>query len=181
MKKGIKYILIALPIILGVFIIAYPFIKIDTGNKLIICNFDGDFSEYDINHSYNEIYCYNEERDISIKNFEVNNFLFFYTVSMDYIKGDFRKMQFVLPESYIEDFLNNAEIIENENNIQLASLIEGKTAVISDKKYSGNDYTNMIFYKLNGKEEEMSIFTVGDLLVIQVGSPDELPKFIAYK
>ena len=92
--------------ILTGFLIAYPFIKIDTGNTLIICNYNGDFSKFDKNHSYNELYCYDEERDISINSFDVKNFLFFYTVSMNYIEGDFRKTQFVLKESYIENFLN---------------------------------------------------------------------------
>ena len=181
MKKKSKFVLIAILMILTGFLIAYPFIKIYTGNTLIICNYNGDFSKFDKNHSYNELYCYDEERDISINSFDVKNFLFFYTVSMNYIEGDFRKTQFVLKESYIENFLNNAEIISNDNNIQLASLIEGKTAVVGNTRYVGNDYNNGIFYKLDGRHEEMYVFNVDDLLVIQVGSPDELPRYIAYK
>ena len=168
-------------LILTAFLTVFPFIEIDTGKRLIRCNYNGDFSEYDKNHSYNELYCYNEEYDVSIKNFEVKNFLFFHTVSMEYIKGDFRKTQFVLPQSYIENFINNAQIIENEKNIQLSTLIEGKTAIEGNKRYTGNDYDNALFYKLDGKYEEMYIFYSDDLLVIQVGSPDELPKYIAYK
>ena len=180
MKKTI-FILITITSILVVFLIAYPFIEINTGNKLIRCSYDGDFSEYDKNQSYNELYCYNEKHDVSISSFDVKKFLFFYTISMDYIEGDFRKTQFVLEESYIERFLKKAEIIDNENNIQLASLIEGKTAVVGNTRYLGNDYNNAIFYKLDGKYEEMYVFYIDDLLVIQVGSPDELPKYIAYK
>ena len=100
---------------------------------------------------------------------------------MNYIEGDFRETQFVLEESYIENFLNNAEIISNDNNIQLVSLIEGKTAIVGNTRYVGNDYNNGIFYKLDGRHEELYVFNVDDLLVIQVGSPDELPKYIAYK
>lgn len=181
MKKAGIFSLIAILLIVAVFLVVYPFIEIDTGEKLIIFNYDGDFSQYDDNHSYNELYSYNEERDISIKSFEVNNFLFFYTVSMEYIRGDFREMQHVLPESYIENFLNNAKIIENEENVELGTLIAGKTPVISNTKYSANDSASMIFYELDGNEEEMCIFYVDDLLVIRVGSPDELPKYIAYK
>ncbi|MBP3705656.1 MAG: hypothetical protein J6J13_00190 [Clostridia bacterium] len=180
MKKTI-FILITITSVLVVFLIAYPFIEIDTGKKLIKCSYDGDFSEYDTNQSYNELYCYNEKHDVSIRSFDVKKFLFFYTISMDYIEGDFRKTQFVLEESYIERFLKKAEIIDNENNIQLASLIEGKTAVVGNTRYLGNDYNNAIFYKLDGKYEEMYIFYIDNLLVIQVGSPDELPKYIAYK
>lgn len=181
MKKTLIFILSSIILLIVTFLIAYPFIEIDTGNRLIVCNYDGDFSEYETNQSYNELYCYNEERDISIRNFEVDNFLFFYTVSMEYIEGDFRETQFVLEESYINNFLQNAEITDNSENIRLASLIEGKTAIVGNTRYLGNDYTHGIFYKLDGKYEEMYVFYVDDLLVIQVGSPDELPKYIAYK
>ena len=57
----------------------------------------------------------------------------------------------------------------------------GKTAIISNKRYTGNDYNNAIYYTLGGKDGEMYIFEKDELLIIQVGSPDELPKFIAYK
>lgn len=181
MKKKVTVSLIALMLIFAVFLIIYPFIEIDTGAKLIRFSYSGDFSQYDKNHSYNELYCYNEKYDVSIRSFQVKNFLFFHTINMEYIKGDFRKTQFVLPEEYIENFLKNAVISENVNNIQIASLIEGKTAITGNKKYSGNDYNNGIYYTLDGKEEEMYVFYADELLVIQVGSPDELPKFIAYK
>lgn len=178
-KRLITAVIIIL--LLAVFLVIYPFIEIDTGSRLIRCSYSSDISEYDQNHSYNELYCYNEKRDISISSFEVENFLFFYTIKMEYIDGDFRETQFVLEESYIDRFLTDAEMISNDNNIQLASLIEGKTAVVSNTRYTGNDYTNGIFYKLDGRYEEMYIFYSGDLLVVQVDSPDELPKFIAYK
>ncbi|MBE6728544.1 MAG: hypothetical protein E7562_07875 [Ruminococcaceae bacterium] len=181
MKRKVMLLTAAFALILTAFLVAFPFIEIDTGKRLIICSYSGDFSVYEKNQSYNELYCYNEKYDVSIKNFEVKNFLFFYTINMDYIKGDFRKTQFVLPQSYIQNFLQNAEIIENEKNIQISSLIEGKTAIEGNKRYTGNDYDNALFYKLDGKYEEMYVFYSDDLLVIQVGSPDELPKYIAYK
>ena len=37
------------------------------------------------------------------------------------------------------------------NNIDLSKLIEGKKAIVSNKKYFGNDYKNSIYYKLDGK------------------------------
>ena len=48
-------------------------------------------------------------------------------------------------------------------------------------KYSGNEYDKGIFYTLDGKYQEMYVFESEGYTVIQVGSPDELPKFIAYK
>ncbi|MBE6686465.1 MAG: hypothetical protein E7591_04445 [Ruminococcaceae bacterium] len=181
MKKKLIVIFGIILILITVFLIAYPHIEIKTGEKLIICNYNGDFSKYDKNHSYNELFCYDEKYDISINSFDVKKFLFFYTVHMEYIEGDFRETQFTLPESYIENFLKNAEIEDNENNIDLAELIKGKTAVVGNTRYLGNEYDNGIFYKLDGRYEEMWIFYDEDLLIIQVGSPDELPKFIAYK
>ena len=180
MKKSMKLIGSLLGIFICVLII-YPYIEIDLGNKLYVCNYTGDFSEFDKNHSYNEVYCYNEERDISLKGFDVNNFMFFYVISMEYVKGDIRETEFMLEESYITYFLENAKIENNENNIDLQKLVDGKEAVVSNTRYTGNDYENGIYYELDGNYEELYVFYVDDLLVIQVGSPDELPKFIAYK
>ena len=59
--------------------------------------------------------------------------------------------------------------------------VKGKKAIIKNKRYTGNEYDKGIFYQLDGKYEELYVFYVDDLLVIQVGSPDELPKFIAYE
>lgn len=176
-----KKILIGAVLIGAVGLVIYPNIVIDTGDRLLVCNYTGDFSEYETNQSYNEVYCYNEKYDVSIKTFDVNNFLFFHVISMEYVEGDVRETEFILEESYITNFLENAEITDNANNIDLAKLIEGKEAVVGNTRYLGNDYTQGIFYKLDGRYEEMYIFYVDDLLVIQVGSPDELPKFIAYK
>lgn len=178
-KKAVIFIVIV--ITLTACLMIYPKIEINTGSKLIKLNYSGDFSDYDINHSYNELYCYNEKHDVSIRSFDVKKFLFFYVIHMDYINGDFRETQFILEESYIENFLNNAEITENKSSINLAELINGKTAVVSNTRYLGNDYNSVIVYKLDGKYEEMYVFNEGELLIIQVGSPDELPKFIAYK
>ena len=147
----------------------------------VACNYTGDFSEYDDNHSYNERYAYNEKYDVSIRSFDVNKFLFFYTIRMEYVEGDVRETEFILEEAYITHFLEEAIIEENENNIDLASLIEGKEVVVGNTRYLGNEYDNGIFYRLDGKYEEMYVFYADDLLVIQVGSPDELPKFIAYR
>ncbi len=176
-----KRVAIVVAALIAMVLVVYPNIVIDTGEKLIVCNFDGDFSEYDDNHSYNEAYAYNEKYDVSIRTFDVKNFLFFYVISMEYVEGDVRETEFVLEESYIENFLKNAKIIENVNNIDLAKLIDGKEAIVSNKRYTGNDYEMGIFYELDDREEELYVFYVDDLLVIQVGSPDELPKFIAYK
>ena len=102
-------------------------------------------------------------------------------LELEYTDGDFRETQFVLEEEYIENWIKNAEITDNPNNIDIKALISDKKAVVSNKRYLGNDYENIITFKLDGRYDELSVFYVEDLLVIQVGSPDELPKFIAYR
>ena len=179
--KKIIVIVASLVILIAAFLAVYPQIEIDTGEKLIRCSYSDDFSEYDVNHSYNEVYCYNEKHDVSIKTFETKRFWFFYTIHMGYVAGDVRETEFILEESYIENFLDNAEIEENVNNIDLASLIAEKEAVVGNTRYTGNDYENGIYYTLDGKYEEMYVFYKDDMLIIQVGSPDENPRFIAYK
>jgi hypothetical protein len=181
MKKALIIIASVFVLFIVTALIAYPHIEFKTEDKLIRFSYTDDFSEYDDNHSYNELYAYNEKHDVSIKSFDVKKFLFFYVIEMEYIPGDFREVQFILEESYIENFIKNAKICENDKNIDIASLIEGKEAIVGNTRYTGNDYTTGIFYELDGRYEEMYVFFVDDLLVIQVGSPDELPKFIAYK
>lgn len=181
MKKAIIIAVISVVVLIAAFLIVFPHIEIDTGEKLIRCSYSDDFSEYDDNHSYNERYAYNEKHDVSIRTFDVHKFLFFYTIHMEYVEGDVRKTEFILEESYIENFIENADIYDNEKNIDLAELIEGREAVVGNTRYSGNDYETGIYYTLDGEDGEMYIFYDDDLLIIQVGSPDELPKFIAYK
>lgn len=86
-----------------------------------------------------------------------------------------------MEEKFIEYWLENAEIKENESNIDIAKIIKGKTAIVSNKRYSGNEYDKSITYVLDGKWETLYLFESEGLTVIQVGSPDELPKYIAYK
>lgn len=180
MKTWKKLFIIA-AIAIAVFLVIYPNIEFDTGEKIIKCSYTGDFSEFEKNQSYDERYCYNEERDISIYTFDVDNFLFFYVISMEYEDGDMRETQFVLEETYIRNFLENAEIEYNDNNINIAELIEGKEAIVGNTRYLGNDYNNAIYYILDGWHEVLYVFYVDDLLVIQVGNSDEGPRYIAYK
>ena len=60
-------------------------------------------------------------------------------------------------------------------------IVESPTKASTIKRYLGNDYSLNIGYILNGKHEDLYVFYVGDLLVIQVGLSDEGPKFIAYE
>ena len=182
-KARLKKLLITVALILVVlcvFLIIYPQIEFRKGSKLFICQYSENFGEFEENPSYNELYFYNEKRDISIKSFNIKKFLFFYVLELGFVEGDARETQYILEEEYIANWLENANITENPDNIDVARLIEGKTAIVSNQRYN-NDEKYTIFYELDGKYDEMYIFYVDDLLVIQVGSPDENPKYIAYK
>ena len=182
MKKRLWIIPVAAVVLLAVLTAAvYPNIEFRKDGKLYVCRFSGDFSEFEENASYNELYFYNEERDISLHHFDVKNFLCFYLLTFDYVEGDVRQTQFVLGEDYITHWLEAAQIEENPENIDLAALIEGKTAVVGNTRYPGNEYDKGITYVLDGKWEELYVYESDGLTVIQVGSPDELPKYIAYK
>lgn len=183
-KKNLKKIIVvclAFIFLCLAVIVVYPNIEFQKNGKLYACRFSDDFSEFEENASYNELYFYYEKRDISLKTFNVDKFLCFYLLSFDYVEDDVREEMFKLEESYIKNWLENAEITENPNNISIAELIKDKTAIIKGKRYSGNDYEKSIYFELDGKEEVMYVFESEGLTIIQVGSPDESPKYIAYK
>lgn len=181
MKKKILISIIIVTVIVGLFLLIFPTVEIQKEDKLIAFRYTDDITEFESEISYNESYVYYADRDITITDFNFKKFLFFHVISMEYEEGNYCDTQFVLEEDYIRDFLERAEIEENVNNMDIATLIEGKEAIVGNTRYLGNDYENAIFYVLDGKHEELYVFYVDDLLVIQVGSPDEDPKYIAYK
>ena len=63
----------------------------------------------------------------------------------------------------------------------MAELIKGRKAIEGNKRYLGNEYNLSMTYKLDDKYEELYVFYLDDLLVIQVGNTDEGPKYIAYE
>lgn len=181
MKKKHWIIILAIVLMIGVLLAIYPTIEIQTDETLIAFRYTDAIDEFETEQSFNETYTYYEERDISWHSFDVSNFLCFYVLTFEYVEGNYCDTQFVLEEQYIEDFLERAEIQDNECNLDIAKLIEGKEAVVGNKRYLGNEYDKAIFYKLDGKYEELYVFYAEDMLIIQVGSPDESPKYIAYK
>ncbi len=183
-KKSSKILLgisIAFIVLVAAFLIIFPNIEIKKEDRLIICSYSDYLSEFDENLSYGEIYSYSEKRDISVKNGSFKKFLFFYVYEYNYTEGDFRKTQFVLKEEIFNNWITNGKVIENSKNIDIKALIEGKKAIVGNTRYLGNDYDTSITYKLGKKYQEFFIFYKDDLLIIQMGTPDELPKFIAYK
>ena len=185
MKKTIICIIILIIISLLTF---FPKIEFYHNNYLYLMSYSKnwedseDLEEIEQEFCYDESYSYNKKRDISIINWEYKNILFFKWFKITYEKGNICETEFLLEESYIKDFIDNAIIIENDNNVDLKELIKGKTAIVDNKRYPWNDEHNYISYKLNGKYNDMFISTnEEDLLIIQVGSSDEGAKYIAYK
>lgn len=168
-------------IIMVGFLVLFPMVELDDGKKIIKFSYSDDISEFEVNSCYNESYFYNEKRDISIYDFEFKKLLFFHAIVLNYEAGNVCDTEYVLEEKYINNFLANAIIEENNNNIDLAELIDGKTAIVGNIKYFGNDYLNSIDYILDGKHEKLYVFYVDDLFVIQVGLSDEGSKYIAYR
>jgi len=179
MKKIV--IIISLIIVLLILFLCLPYIPINKNNKLIYISYNGDISKYEDYTCYHENVSYNEKKNISIVDININKYFIFYIITLEYEKGNLCETEYLLEESYIKDFIEHAQIIDNSKNINLKKLIEGKKAIVGNTKYLGNDYETRIEYKLNDVEETMYIFYQDDLLIIQVGSPDESTKFIAYK
>lgn len=179
MKKII--IIISLLIILIVAFVFLPYIPIKINNKLIYISYNDDISKYEDYTCYHENVSYNKKKDISITNIHIDKFFFLYVIKLKYVDGNLCETEYLLEERYINDFLDRAEIIENSKNINIEDLIKGKKAIVSNTRYLENNYETSIEYKLDDKYEVMYIFYQEDLLIIQVGNPDETIKFIAYK
>lgn len=162
-------------------LIVYPHLEFKAGGKLYAFRYSDDFSEFEENASYNEIYFYNEKHDVSLKTFQEDHFWIFHRFTFEYEEGDMRETMFMLEEEYIEYWLDNAEITDNPCEIDIEKLIEGKRAIVSGKKYSGNEYDKAVYYMLDGRENVLYVFESEGLTVIQVGYPDESPQYIAYE
>lgn len=183
-----KYILLILGLIIIVFIFIYPSIEFYKDNYLYMMSYGNtfdkseDLKQLEEEFCYDESYSYNKKRNISIKSWDYNGFLFFKWFKIKYEKGNVCETEYLLEESYVKHFIENAEIISNKDDVDLAKLIEGKTAIVGNKKYSFDDNYKYIEFRLDDKYMDMYIFVKEDgLIIIQVGLSDEGPKFIAYK
>lgn len=188
MKKRILLISISIIFIITLFLLIYPRLEFFKNDYFYITSYSKgwidseDLEKLEQEMCYDESYSYYKNKDISIIKWEYNNFLFFRWFKIEYEEGNVCEAEYLLEESYIENFIKNAEIITNEDNVNLAKLIEGKTPIVGNTRYPWNDNYLYIEYKLDGKYMDMYISTNEDgLLVIQVGLSDEGPKFIAYK
>ena len=181
MGKRRIYIGIAVFILLAVFLLVYPRIEFITENELIALRYSDDISEFETELSLDENYMYYEKYDISIHEIDIEKFGFFYVIRMGYIEGNYCETEFLLKETYIEDFIERAVIEYNSHDVDVEALIEGKEAVVGNTRYFTDDEKMLIEYSLDDVYEVMYLFEAEGLFVIQVGEIDEGPKFIAYK
>ena len=184
-----KIIIGGIILLVAVLLCVYPSIEFKKNNKLYLFGYGtdelktSDFKELESDiMCYDESYIYNLRRNISIKGWEFKNILFFNYFVIDYVDGFKCANEFVAEEGFIDNFLNNAKIIENNDNVDLRELIKGKKQIESNKRYPWSDDASSIYYELDGEENEMHIYTNEEgLLIIQVGNCDEGPKYLVYK
>lgn len=181
MKKRIFLIILDICLVVGVLLILFSTLEIQTDEKLIAFRYSDDFSEFEDELSLDENYFYYAKKDISIHNVEVHKILFFYVLEMDYIEGNYCDTQFMLEEKDMNNIIENAEITYNSHNIDLKKLLKGKEAIVSNTRYLSNDYERSIEYKLGDKYGILYVFYENDMTVIQVGDSDEGPRYIAYR
>ena len=169
-------------IIIIVFLfILYPFIEIRNENKIYKFTYSESYGEFEDNLCYSESYSYNKKRDISIYNWDVKKFLFFKILVLEFKEGNICETEYYLSHDYILNFIENAEIEDNELDIDVKNLIKDKEPIEGNTRYTGNEYNQAIYYKLDGKYEVMYIFEKDNLIIFQIGYSDEGPKYIAYK
>ena len=166
----------------------YPSIEFYKGGYLYMMSYgkdweySEDFDEVEQELCISERHSYNKKRDITITSWEYNKFFVFKWFKIKYEKGNLCATEYQLEESYIKHFIEEAKIDENKDDVDLAKLIKGKRAIVSNKRYPWNEERKYIGYTLDGKYQDMYIGEDEDgLLIIQVGHSDEGPRYIAYK
>lgn len=179
MKRRILFIVVPI-IIIAALLVIYPHIEIKTENALTAFRYSGDLSEFDSLGTADETYFYNEKYDISLYDFDINNFLIFHKITMKYKEGDMREQQFLLKAEYMETLLKNWEITENADGIDVHRLLDGKEPIEQNKRIPFETFTHSIYYVLDGRENVMYIGERDGQVLIQIGNSDEGPKFITY-
>lgn len=179
MKKKIKIIL-GMIVLITVLVLILPHIKLNIDNQILFIAYKDNIESLFSESCYDDGLFYNKKYNVTFTDIEFKKYWFIYIYNLKYEHGNLCDYEFIIEESYIINFIENAEIIENSNNINLKKLIEGKKAIIENKRYTGNNYDNVIYYKLDDKYNQISTFYYEELLIIQVGDGDEA-KFIAYK
>ena len=186
-----KKVLILLAILAAVLFAIYPHITIQNEDQIIAFRYSDDTSQFETEVSADENYVYWEDRDVTWSGFDVKKFGPFHVIYLETEPGNTISSKYALDPGYMNAFLSDAviDVVEKDYKeidftlADVADLISGKQAVEGGGRYVCPDYdaATKIYYTLDGQENFMSIFEVDGLLVVQVGYPDEGPRFIAYE
>ncbi|MBR3755860.1 MAG: hypothetical protein IKK48_02015 [Firmicutes bacterium] len=191
MKRKPLRILAAAAVFIAAVLLIYPNITIQTEAQLIACRYSDDTSAFETEISADECYVYDATRNVTWSGFDVKKFGPFYVLIFETEPGNAIASKYALDPGYMDTFLARAEIELVEKDYKeiafdvddVAALLSGKTPMEAGGRYTCPDYdvATKIYYTLDGEESFMSIYETDGLLVVQVGYPDEGPKFIAYK
>ncbi len=191
MKKKMLIGLAALAVLAVAVFIIYPKITIQSEDQIIACRFSDDPSQFETEVSADENYVYWAERDVTWSGFDVKKLGPFYVIYLETEPGNTIASKYALDPGYMDQFLSKAVIDVVEKDYKeidftlsdVKALLDGKTPVQGDGKYTCPDYdaAYRIYYHLGDEENVMYLYEIGDLLIVQVGYPDEGPKFIAYE
>ena len=186
-----KKVLIIFVILAAILIAVYPHITIQNEDQIIAFRYSDDTSQFETEISADENYVYWEDRDVTWSGFNVKKFGPFHVIYLETEAGNTISSKYALDPGYIDAFLSDAVIDVVEKDYKeidfgvddVAAMIDSKTAVEGGGRYTCPDYdaAYRIYYTLDGEENIMYIYEADGLMVIQVGYPDEGPKFIAYE
>lgn len=191
MKKKVFVIIAIAAVLIAAGLLIYPHITIQQENQLIACRYSDDLSEFESQVSADERYTYYADKDVTWTGFDFQKYGPFYVLTFDIQPGNLIEGMYLLEETYISSFLDRAviDVVEKDykevelTKDDIAAMLDGKTAIVSNQRYTCPDYdaAYRIYYQLDDTENIMYIFEADGLLAIQVGYPDEGPKYIAYE
>ena len=152
--RGFAIVFVVLAI-LGLSLLFIDKLKFTVDNEIRFVSLDS--SDGSLWTEKNSVMCYDEgitylkDRDISITNIDFKKVGFLW-----YHKFTFEKVNLCDYEFYIEekDFLymiTKGEVIENESQIDLSSMIKGKEAVVGNKMYPWEENYKYVGIEIDGK------------------------------
>ena len=187
LKKN-KFFKIFVPIIVILLILAFILlfidkIKITVGNEIRYMSLSSDVLWIEENSitCYDDGLTYLKDKGITVKNidFKKVGFLWYHRVTFE--EGNLCDYEFYIEEKDFLYMITKAEIVENEDNLDLTEMIKGKKAIVGNTRYPWYDDYKYMGLEIDGNYKEVYITERDDLLVIQIGNVDEGPKYIAYK
>jgi len=160
-------------------------IKITVGDEVrfvSLDNMDGAlWTEENAITCYDDGITYKKDKDISIKSIDFKRVGFLWYHRIKFEKGNLCDYEFYITEKDFLYMISKAEIVENEDKIDLLDMIKGKEAIVGNTRYTWEEDYKYLGIKVDGNYKEIYVTERDGLLVIQIGNSDEGAKYIAYK